>query len=840
MFKNIQKYLKDFFLDEKSVLPFAIIIMMTVLLFYNNSMIVNAQKTAYESNKIANELRDSSEDLTKYVRTFVVTKEPKYEKAYWHVLNIRNGKEARADGRKIPLNVLMKQLGFTNNELQKLKESQANSDKLVKKEVIAMNAINGIYDVNVQKLIRSNESMRDFAIRILNDDSYHKDKATIMAPINDVVHLVDKRTQIKLMHYNILNYIYMFIMFLIVSLLFFRFAFLINRIEKHIETEKVIRRTIEEMRSSIGINSVRSEVVKEIGTFLNADRVFFADYDNINLKFSVSGDSEYRSSEKIKSFVGNETAITQGLVEAMKRFPLRGKDLIFSDLDKYIEENNLAETDTVKVFKDMGCISVMGIHINYGEFFYGDIVVTFEKKRKITEEDINFIKTLANQAGIAIYQSKLYEKEKEMLERESLLRNIFETMRSSLELNIIKNTIVNEVSKVLNADRCCLLSYDKDKAAFIIDEYSEYRSFPEVKSLIDINSDDLKVMFPIGLYKMSKEIIFSNVDQFIRENNLEDTALMQNFIKYDIKASYNIPIFSSGEMLGILSVQYIKDYATLRPEDIDFLRIVAVQAGEAIYQAGLYQEMQLQAERERINRTIIEILRSSMDPKIIKKLFVKNIGRFFDADRVFFSNYDPSKKIYLPVDENSEYLSSNNQKSFVGFDLFNQHIDEHLKLWLEKREIKITNFDEYIKENPNLSKELISRYADFDVKSSYNFPVLHQNDIMGYFCIEFTNRIYELSNEEINRIRSICTQAGIALYHAELYSQAQQCAFLKESPILELSEKIKKPANEILDLSITLAKNEFERNVQIEYLNTIIYSCHLLLELTKRISNDSI
>lgn len=840
MFKNIQKYLKDFFLDEKSVLPFAIIIMMTVLLFYNNSMIVNAQKTAYESNKIANELRDSSEDLTKYVRTFVATKEPKYEKAYWHVLNIRNGKEARSDGRKIPLNVLMKQLGFTNNELQKLKESQTNSDKLVKKEVIAMNAINGIYDVNVQKLIRSNESMRDFAIRILNDDSYHKDKATIMAPINDVVHLVDKRTQIKLMHYNILNYIYMFIMFLIVSLLFFRFAFLINRIEKHTETEKVIRRTIEEMRSSIGINSVRSEVVKEIGTFLNADRVFFADYDNINLKFSVSEDSEYRSSEKIKSFVGNETAITQGLVEAMKRFPLRGKDLIFSDLDKYIEENNLAEIDTVKVFKDMGCISVMGIHINYGEFFYGDIVVTFEKKRKITEEDINFIKTLANQAGIAIYQSKLYEKEKEMLERENLLRNIFETMRSSLELNIIKNTIVNEVSKVLNADRCCLLSYDKDKAAFIIDEYSEYRSLPEVKSLIDINSDDLKIMFPIDLYKMSKEVIFSNVDQFIRENNLEDIATMQHFINYDIKASYNIPIFNSGEMLGILSVQYIKDYVKLRPEDIDFLRIVAVQAGEAIYQAGLYQEMQFQAERERINRTIIEILRSSMDPKIIKKLFVKNIGRFFDADRVFFSNYDASKKIYLPVDENSEYLSSNNQKSFVGIDFFNQHINEHLKLWLEKREIKITNFDEYIKENPNLSKELISRYTDFDVKSSYNFPVLHQNEIMGYFCIEFTNRIYELSNEEINRIRSICTQAGIALYHAELYSQAQQCAFLKESPILELSEKIKKPANEILDLSITLAKNEFERNVQIEYLNTIIYSCHLLLELTKRISNDSI
>ena len=801
-------------------------------------MIVNAQKTAYESNKIADELRDSSEDLTKYVRTFVVTGEPKYEKEYWQVLNIRNGKEARPNGRKIPLNILVKQLGFTNKELEKLKESQANSDKLVKKEVIAMNSINGIDDVNISKLIIPNESRRDFAIRITNDEAYHNDKATIMNPINEVIQLVDKRTQIELMYYNILNYIYMFVAFLIVSLLFIRFVFLINRIKKHIEREKVIRNIIEIMRRSIDINSVRNEVVREMGTFFKADRVFFADYDCVSLNFSVSEDSEYKSSEKVKSYAGNDEAITQGLVEAMKRFPLRGQDLIFSDLDKYLEENNLNETGTGKTFRDMGCISMMGVHISYGEFFYGDIVVTFENKRKIREEDVNFVKTLADQAGIAIYQSKLYEKEKEMVERESLLRKIFETMRSSLELNTIKNTIVNEVGNALNADRCCLLAYDKNTDAFILEEYSEHRSSPEVKSLIGINSKDLKIEWLTDLYIIGKEVIFDNVKQFIKENNLEGTPVEQYFKKSNIKASYNIPIFNSKEMLGVLIVQYTKDYKTLNQEDIDFIRIVAVQSGEAIYQAELYQKVQFQAERERINRTIIEILRSSMDKAIIKKLFVKNIGKFLDADRVFFSDYNSAKKKYLPVDENSEYLSSNSQKSFIGFDWSDKDISEHVQPLLEKREIKITNFDEYIKENPNISKGLISRYVDFGVKSSYNFPVLHQNDIIGYFCIEFTNKICELSDEDINRIRSICTQAGMALYHAELYLQAQQCSLLKESSISEISEQIKNPVNEILDLSISLSKNEFERKTQIEYLNTIIDSCNQLLELTKDISGN--
>lgn len=620
-------------------------------------MIVNAQKTAYESDKIANELRNSSEDLTKYVRTFVATGEPKYEKEYWHVLNIRNGKEARSDGRKMPLNVLMKQLGFTNTEFEKLKEAQTNSDKLVKKEVIAMDAIKGIYDVNISKLIKPNESKRDFAIRIVNDEAYHKDKITIMDPINAVIQLVDKRTQIELMHYNILNYIYMLIMFLIVSLLFIRFIFLINRTKHHAESER-------------------------------------------------------------------------------------------------------------------------------------------------------------------------------------FMREIFEIMRSSLELNIIKNTIVNEVGKALNTDRCFLWGYDKSTDLFIVDQFSEYRLSDDVKSLVGVNSKEQKIEWLTDLYKIGKEVIFNNAKQFIKENNLESTAIEQYFKNYNIKASYSIPIFNSDEMLGVLIVQYTKDYKTLSQEDIDFLRIVSVQAGEAIYQAELYQKVQLQAERERISRTIIEILRSSMDKAIIKKLFVKNIGKFFDADRVFFSDYDSEKKVYLPVDENSEYLSSSNQKSFIGFDWSNKDISDYVQLLLEKREIKITNFDEYIKENPNISKELISRYGNFGVKSSYNFPVLHQNDIMGYFCIEFTNRVFALSDEDINRIRSICTQAGIALYHAELYLRAQQCALLKESSITDISEQIKKPANEILDLSMLLSKNEFERKAQIEYLNTIIDSCNQLLELTKNISED--
>ena len=45
-----------------------------------------SQKRHYSSYVAADELRQSSDDLTRMVRTYVVTKDSRYEKMYWDIL----------------------------------------------------------------------------------------------------------------------------------------------------------------------------------------------------------------------------------------------------------------------------------------------------------------------------------------------------------------------------------------------------------------------------------------------------------------------------------------------------------------------------------------------------------------------------------------------------------------------------------------------------------------------------------------------------------------------------------------------------------------------------------
>jgi methyl-accepting chemotaxis protein len=176
--------------------------------------ITEAQKVRYESYLLADELRQSSDDLTRLVRTYVVTGEAKYEEQYWNVLAIRNGEKARpeqyqriywdfmaADGRKprpdgetVSLQKLMERVGFSPEEFSKLKQAQNNSNELIKLETIAMNAVKGKFEDSDGKFTKTGEPDLELARKLVHSPDYHSYKAKIMAPIDEFFVLLDRRT----------------------------------------------------------------------------------------------------------------------------------------------------------------------------------------------------------------------------------------------------------------------------------------------------------------------------------------------------------------------------------------------------------------------------------------------------------------------------------------------------------------------------------------------------------------------------------------------------------------------------------------------------------------------
>lgn len=180
---------------------------MILSILKNQSLLNESQIVRYQSFLLANELRQSSEDLTTLARTYVATQDTKYESKYWEVLAVRSGEKPRPDGRKVALKSLMKEAGFTQEEFAKLKESEELSNELVKIETIAMNAIKGkIEAVNKDLMIKSSngkiESNQAFAIRLMFDEKYHAEKVKIMKPIEEFTTMLSERTELTVNQYK--------------------------------------------------------------------------------------------------------------------------------------------------------------------------------------------------------------------------------------------------------------------------------------------------------------------------------------------------------------------------------------------------------------------------------------------------------------------------------------------------------------------------------------------------------------------------------------------------------------------------------------------------------------
>jgi len=144
----------------------------------------------------SDELRRSSNYLTRFARNYVVTSDIQYKKDYYKVLNIRDGKDFKPEGyNRVYWNLAreyrnkihpdsniksalideIKKLPYTKKQLTLLKDSLNKSQELVKLEIKAFKMM----EFHNQNLAKD----------ILFSDEYKMAKHNIMIPLNELLEL---------------------------------------------------------------------------------------------------------------------------------------------------------------------------------------------------------------------------------------------------------------------------------------------------------------------------------------------------------------------------------------------------------------------------------------------------------------------------------------------------------------------------------------------------------------------------------------------------------------------------------------------------------------------------
>lgn len=190
-------------------LPMGVFVVFAILFGFYVSLekeIDRQNDIRFQSSALANELRQSSDDLTRMVRTYVATGNRLYKDHYFNILAIREGKAPRplkhehnSWGLSLPgyfadhhsnapaeLMHLIDQAGFSPDELMKLKQAKRRSDNLAQLERTAF----ALYD-STQPVT---EEHRKQATEMLYNSSYHRAKAEIMELLADAQRSMERRT----------------------------------------------------------------------------------------------------------------------------------------------------------------------------------------------------------------------------------------------------------------------------------------------------------------------------------------------------------------------------------------------------------------------------------------------------------------------------------------------------------------------------------------------------------------------------------------------------------------------------------------------------------------------
>jgi signal transduction histidine kinase len=312
---------------------------LAITLFQVQSSLTKSQETRLKSIKLADELRQSSDDLTRFARTYVVTGNNFYETIFNEILAIRNGEMERPEnydsiywdfvilpsdktkgkGIKNSLQSRMIEAGFTEEEFKKLKKAQFNSDELVNLENIAMNAVKGIYKDSKGNFSIKGKPNREYAISLMHGYEYHKSKKEIMRPIDEFFHLLEKRTNDSVQLYETYS-IYlisamMIVILLLIASLFFSYIIIRERVSIPISGLTEVTHEIGNQNWEV---KIKYESNDEIGGLASAFRILKDKISSLILALNESNQNLSISNSDLSNALEDLKAAEAQLIHSEK------------------------------------------------------------------------------------------------------------------------------------------------------------------------------------------------------------------------------------------------------------------------------------------------------------------------------------------------------------------------------------------------------------------------------------------------------------------------------------------------------------------------------------------
>jgi signal transduction histidine kinase/CheY-like chemotaxis protein len=520
----------------------------------------NAYQMQYKSLVLAQELRQSSDDLTRMARTYVITGNPKFEEQFKTVFDIRNADKPRPkryngifwdfytldedepvlDGEQVSLEDLMKRANFTDSELNLLYKSKKESDDLTSLEHKAMNAVKGIFQDKEGNYTIKGEADFKFARELMHSDEYHEAKKRIMEPLDNFYKAFESRTKQKVDEARAMVkeqefYVNVVVLF---SVVFFLMSFFIIlfRIVYPIDFLRVVMLKLSSNDMSVELESNKYE--DELGDMIGAVQIF-----KENTQKLISSEQQIKISMEEATSANKAKSIFLARMSHELRTPLNAI-LGFANLLKKSQNINEQEKKNLEVINRSGnhLLNIINEILELSKIEAGKIELvpkTFEFHELIKDIESMFAfrcesKDLKFNLNVNINIPNIIKADEQRLKQIliNLLGNSLKfTKQGDISLNIYEQSgkLFFEVKDTgIGIDKYNLKKIFKPFEQIKKDDYSQNGTglgLSITKELISLMGGNIYVKSFIGIgseFYFSIDYEFGNENEIIKENNTKE------------------------------------------------------------------------------------------------------------------------------------------------------------------------------------------------------------------------------------------------------------------------------------------------------------------------------
>ena len=242
-------------------------------------------------------------------------------------------------------------------------------------------------------------------------------------------------------------------------------------------------------------------------------------------------------------------------------------------------------------------------------------------------EEVGLAVMMAAQAGLAISQARAYEEMKALAQKELTLNRINSVIRSSLEPQVIYNSIVKELGLTLGVAGCALSLWTAQ------DRYMNCVAFhnSEEKNGIPQETQDWQ-RSTISLVPIAENPILQQLITRKKTVCLSDLRQEQHLARFDLpwrsqsRALLVVPLLFDGEIMGSITLREENISRTWRDSEIELAESVASHAAIAVSQAKLYETTRRQAIQLQISENRVKELNNYLTESILKRFLPEAIA----------------------------------------------------------------------------------------------------------------------------------------------------------------------------------------------------------------------